>query len=141
MYYKLLGQVMSCGLCQYPKYTILWLERLYFFYCFTFFLTSSLFCRSCLVNHIDLEHLFCLEDFLTWDHGQLIWFVVTSYACNFFYEMFVVFSLYLVFNLWHFIVVGPVCRNISLCTQTTSNKCNGVTSNSSVYMDKNSLSW
>jgi hypothetical protein len=96
------------------------------------------FCRSCLVNHIDLEHLFCLEDFLTWDHGQLIWFVVTSYT--FFYEMFVVFSLYLVFNLWHFIVVGPVCRNISLCTQTTSNKCNGVTSNSSVYMDKNSLS-
>jgi len=54
--------------------------------------------------------------------------------------MFVVFSLYLVFNLWHFIVVGPVCRNISLCTQTTTNKCNGVTSNSSVYMDKNSLS-
>ena len=54
--------------------------------------------------------------------------------------MFVVFSLYLVFNLWHFIVVGPVCRNISLFTQTTTNKCNGVTSNSSVYMDKNSLS-
>ena len=46
----------------------------------------------------------------------------------------------LVFNLWHFIVVGPVCRNISLCTQTASNKCNGVASNSCVYMDQNSLS-
>jgi hypothetical protein len=44
-----------------------------------FFLTSVL-CRSCLVNHIDLEHLFCLEDFLTWDHGQLIWFVLELFC-------------------------------------------------------------
>ena len=50
-----------------------------FFSSIPFFLTSVL-CRSCLVNHIDLERLFCLEDFLTWDHGQLIWFVLELFC-------------------------------------------------------------
>ena len=130
----LLGKFMFCGSWQHRNDTVLWLEGSYFFSCFIFFLTSYLYCRSCLVNHTDLERLFCSEDFLTWGHGLLIWFVLTSYAWN----ACCFFSL--VFNLWHFIVVGPVCWNISLCTQTASNKCNGVASNSCVYMDKNSLS-
>jgi len=37
---------------------------------FLFFFPSYIFvlsCRSSLVNHTDLERLFCLEDFLTWE--------------------------------------------------------------------------
>ena len=109
-----------------------------FFSSIPFFLTSVL-CRSCLVNHIDLERLFCLEDFLTWDHGQLIWFVLELFCMYLFTS-----ACYLYSDApkpFRLIVLGPVCWNISLCAQTASNKCNGVASNSCFHMDENSLSW
>jgi len=64
---------------------------------FLFFFPSYIFvlsCRSSLVNHTDLERLFCLEDFLTWDHGQLIWFVAVHFCMYFFKEMIVTYSLW-----------------------------------------------
>ena len=53
-----------------------------FFSSIPFFLTSVL-CRSCLVNHIDLERLFCLK--ISW-HGTMgSWFglYLSSSACTF----------------------------------------------------------